>query len=273
MNGFRITLGLLALVLIVIAFISFNTSDTTAPQVTPVATENPYEFEILPPRVQNPDAEPPLPIIPADNGAYEQIKPSFVKVESSSYSGSGVIVRAGLIVTNAHVVLSHNGRPHANLRVELLNGRSTQARVVAYSTTYDLAVLAVDSNFGTPATLATERVYVGQRLLAVGNPSRGTTMKYGTVLALELPIHHDFIVGRTADNVNMLVTTNRVVEGYSGGPMVDGTTGIVYGITVGQVRYYNDPETGERIRIEPYAGAAMHINEVMAEVDRLLAAT
>ena len=158
-----------------------------------------------------------------------------------------------------------------SIRVRLTDGSSKRATVIGYSATYDVAVLSIDDNFGTPAQLATEDAYVGQRILAVGNPPSGARQVYGNVLELDLPVMHRYVPDRTNQPVNMFVVTNRVVHGYSGGPMVDASTGVVYGITVGQVQYYNDPETGERKRVRPYAGAAMHISDVMTEVDRILA--
>ncbi len=278
-NPLPLVLMLLVGVLCAVMFFSTRHAETinqpatieSAPQAD-ANDPNPYKFEAIPPRVTSPDDEQPIPTVTASNDGYDVIRKSFVSVEMHNFAGSGVIVRPGIVVTNAHVVYDEDGDLRSrSIRVRLTDGSSKRATVIGYSATYDVAVLSIDDNFGTPAQLATEDAYVGQRILAVGNPPSGARQVYGNVLELDLPVMHRYVPDRTNQPVNMFVVTNRVVHGYSGGPMVDASTGVVYGITVGQVQYYNDPETGERKRVRPYAGAAMHISDVMAEVDRILA--
>lgn len=280
MRRFVLILTLLVLgfgALLYVATPATNITSETTIESAPVPVEgdpNPYDYAPIPARSTTIDAETaaslPITLISNSEG-YDVLSPSYVRVQMDGFAGSGVIVRPGVVVTNAHVVIAPNGDLRADrLTVRLLNGRSTTARLVDYSRTYDIAVLEIDEDFGTPAQLATQPPLVGTRIIAVGNPSQGSRTAYGTVLELDLPVTHRYAPDRTRTPVNMIVVTNRVVPGYSGGPMADAETGVVYAITVGQVKYYNDPETGERKRVRPYAGAGIHITEVMAEVDRIL---
>ena len=95
--------------------------------------------------------------------------------------GSGVIISAdGYIVTNNHVV------EHADeLTVSLNDGRELPAKVVGRDPQTDVAVVKVQAT-GLPAiTFApSEKVEVGDRVLAVGNPfGIGETVTSGIVSA------------------------------------------------------------------------------------------
>jgi serine protease Do len=127
--------------------------------------------------------------------------------------GSGVIVSAdGYILTNNHVVQGAD-----TIKVALNDGRELTAKVVGTDPQSDLAVIKVDAK-GLPAiTFAdSEKVEVGDRVLAVGNPfGIGQTVTSGMVSGL----------GRATmglDYEDFIQTDAAINPGNSGGALVDG---------------------------------------------------
>jgi serine protease Do len=126
-------------------------------------------------------------------------------------SGSGVIWDdAGLIVTNAHVARE------PKLRVELWDGRSFEASVVARDSRRDLASLRIAAA-GLPAVIAGDSaaLRVGELVMAVGNP-------LGFVGALTTGVVHALTRRWVQADV-------RLAPGNSGGPLAD-ARGRVIGI-------------------------------------------
>ncbi|MCB9865230.1 MAG: DegQ family serine endoprotease [Phycisphaerales bacterium] len=127
--------------------------------------------------------------------------------------GSGVIVsKDGYILTNNHVVAGAD-----EVTVKLTNDRTFTATVVGTDPKTDLAVLKVDANNLTPATLGdSDSLRVGEWVLALGNPfGLRSTMTAGIVSAK----------GRThvgiADYEDFIQTDAAINPGNSGGPLVD----------------------------------------------------
>ncbi|HET8782492.1 MAG TPA: trypsin-like peptidase domain-containing protein, partial [Pyrinomonadaceae bacterium] len=81
--------------------------------------------------------------------------------------GSGVIIDAnGYVLTNHHVIDGAD-----EIRVDLSDGRSLQARLVGSDPPSDLAVLKVDaSNLPTLVLGDSDKMRVGDVVLALGNP-------------------------------------------------------------------------------------------------------
>ena len=127
--------------------------------------------------------------------------------------GSGVIISTdGYIVTNNHVVDGAD-----ELTVSLSDGRDLTAKVVGRDPQTDVAVVKVDAKDLPAITFApSDKVEVGDRVLAVGNPfGIGETVTTGIVSAkgrragLGL-VYEDFIQTDAAIN-----------PGNSGGALVD----------------------------------------------------
>jgi serine protease Do len=126
---------------------------------------------------------------------YEQTSPAVVMVmghpESgkSGSGGTGSIIQAdGLVLTNAHVIVEEKtGKPYPRLSVFLKPARVTgdskvdlarmlKARVVAYSSSLDLALLRLDGVSGTLPTIDlsdSDRTRIGDRVIAIGHPEQG----------------------------------------------------------------------------------------------------
>ncbi|MBI1744529.1 trypsin-like peptidase domain-containing protein [Candidatus Acetothermia bacterium] len=149
----------------------------------------------------------------------EQLRRSTVQVRSRGLgSGSGVIWHSdGLIVTNAHVV--HG--PHAT--VELSDGRTFKAEIVARDPYRDLAMLRVTVG-DLPAAIAgdSDALRVGELVLAMGNPM-------GLVGALTTGIIHAIGPTDMLGHQRWITADVRLAPGNSGGPLAD-AQGRVIGI-------------------------------------------
>ena len=127
--------------------------------------------------------------------------------------GSGVIFSPqGYIITNHHVI----GGADA-IQVFLHDGRSATAQVIGGDPETDVAVLKIDlKNLPTITLAKSERVRVGDVVLAIGNPfGVGQTVTMGIVSA----------TGRTALGINtfenFIQTDAAINPGNSGGALVD----------------------------------------------------
>jgi Do/DeqQ family serine protease len=133
------------------------------------------------------------------------------RVETSL--GSGVIFSSqGHILTNHHVISGADA-----IQVFLRDGRSAPAKLIGSDPETDLAVLKVDlPNLPTITLGHSERVHVGDVVLAIGNPyGVGQTVTMGIVSA----------TGRSALGINtfenFIQTDAAINPGNSGGALVD----------------------------------------------------
>jgi serine protease Do len=169
---------------------------------------------------------------------YEQTSPAVVMVMGHSDSGksgsggTGSIIQAdGLVLTNAHVVIEERTRqPYPRLSVFLKPSRVTgdsrtdlsrmlRARVVAYSTPLDLALLKLES---PPAPLPvvsfseSTQGRIGDRVVAIGHPEQGGLWTLTTG-----------VISAEVDNFNgvkgkdVFQTETGLNRGNSGGPLLD----------------------------------------------------
>jgi Do/DeqQ family serine protease len=130
--------------------------------------------------------------------------------------GSGVIVdaRAGLVVTNHHVI-----EGMTEVKVALADKREIEAEIVLRDPRTDLAVLKLRSTAGVATQVElgnSDELQVGDLVLAIGNPfGVGQTVTQGIVSAL----------ARTqvgiADFQSFVQTDAAINPGNSGGALVD----------------------------------------------------
>ncbi len=161
---------------------------------------------------------------------YREAGPSVVNIVSRSISydfffnpvprqgsGSGFFYdRLGHIVTNYHVIADAN-----EVQVTLADGRSLPAQLVGSDPSNDLAVIRVDLPASEIRPLPigdSTQVYVGQFVLAIGNPfGLERTMTFGIVSAL----------GRVIESPNqrfigeVIQSDVAINPGNSGGPLLD----------------------------------------------------
>ncbi len=135
--------------------------------------------------------------------------------------GSGVVVDdEGHILTNNHVVENAD-----ELEIQLADDREFKATVVGTDPKTDLAVIKIDADGLSPATLGdSKQLRVGQWVLAVGSPfGLSQTVSAGIVSALGRGN-----VGIT-DYEDFIQTDAAISPGNSGGPLID-LAGNVIGI-------------------------------------------
>ncbi len=133
-------------------------------------------------------------------------------------TGSGSLLdQQGNILTNYHVVRNAN-----RLEVTLVDQSRYEAQLVGADPLNDLAVIKIDapSKLLQPIPLAAaNRLQVGQKVLAIGNPfGLSRTLTVGVVSALDREIKSE-IAGRAIRN---LVQTDAAINpGNSGGPLLN----------------------------------------------------
>ena len=169
---------------------------------------------------------------------YEQASPAVVMVMGhpdsgkTGSAGTGSIIEAdGLILTNAHVVIEERtGSPYPRLSVFLKPPRVTgdsrtdlsrmlRAKVVAYSTPLDLALLRVESPpvpLPTVAFSEATQGRIGDRVVAIGHPEQGGLWTLTTgVISAEVD-NFNGVKGK-----NVFQTETGLNRGNSGGPLLD----------------------------------------------------
>jgi serine protease DegQ len=142
--------------------------------------------------------------------------------EPISSLGSGVIVSPeGIVLTNHHVISDAD-----EIDVALTDGRKLKAKIIGSDPDTDIAVLKIDAKqLPSPITLGKiESVYVGDVVLAIGNPfGVGQTVTSGIVSAMG----RDHVGINTFEN--FIQTDAAINPGNSGGALVD-TRGHLIGI-------------------------------------------
>ncbi len=156
-----------------------------------------------------------------------QLSPAVVGV---GRGGSGLVLEAGRVATNAHNL--HRGGPgrgrhqrdegaagdEEQLTVTFSDGRRAAATVVGADRHGDLAVLDVDTGSGPVPEWSTEPVRVGAVVMAVANPGgRGVRVTPGFVSAV------DVVFGgpRGTRLAGAFEHTAPLARGSSGSPVVD----------------------------------------------------
>lgn len=147
--------------------------------------------------------------------------------------GSGVIVDgSGIVLTNSHVI-----RQADEIKVNLPDGRSFDAKVIGDSPVYDLAVLQIEGGKLPVAPLGdSDSLVVGEWAIAIGNPfgmlieDSQPTVTAGVVSATRRDIKSDATESnRSGVYKNMIQTDAAINPGNSGGALVNGD-GEVIGI-------------------------------------------
>lgn len=131
-------------------------------------------------------------------------------------TGSGFVVRPGVVVTNRHVV-----EDARSLSLDLPGSGTVPVASWSVSTVDDLALLQVPS-LTTPALPVSDETLVpGDLVTAIGYPLGGAeTVRRGRVTS---------VTRSTEDDGVVVTTTSPVLPGNSGGPLID-TDGHVVGV-------------------------------------------
>lgn len=169
---------------------------------------------------------------------YERVSPSVVSITTQVLrrgfffeipeegAGSGFVLDLeGHILTNYHVISSAR-----EIDVNLSDEYVLPAKVVGVDPRNDVALLQVDApvDILVPVTFGdSDRLQVGQRAIAIGNPfgQFGRTLTTGVISALDRTIEGSD--GRTITGI--IQTDAAINRGNSGGPLLD-SNGHVIGI-------------------------------------------
>jgi putative serine protease PepD len=202
-------------------------------------------------------------------GVAAAVLPSVVqiKVETSQgqATGSGFVVdETGVVVTNNHVVADSQG----DVVLSFSDGRTTTAKVVGTSASYDLAVLRIDAKNLPALTLGnSDGVAVGDPVLAVGSPlGLSGTVTSGIVSAKNRPVTAGGDQGGDSAYINAIQTDAAINPGNSGGPLVN-LDGEVIGVN-SAIATVGGAVGGESGNIG--VGFAIPINQVRRTVEQLL---
>ncbi len=161
---------------------------------------------------------------------YKAISPGVVSIKSTSYrrdffgqveegdgSGSGsVIDDQGHILTNYHVIEGAQ-----KLSASIGGGKTYPARVIGGDPDTDLAVIKVDAPREALTIIPlgdSDRLVVGQKVLAIGNPfGFDRTLTTGVISGLQRPIR-----ARNGRPIEGAIQTDASINpGNSGGPLLD----------------------------------------------------
>ena len=175
------------------------------------------------------------------------------QVESGA--GSGVIISSdGYILTCAHVV------DGASTITVTIGDKDYTATLVGEDTTSDIAVIKIDANGLTPATVGdSDSLKVGQSVMAVGNPlgELGGTVTGGMISALNRSVT---IQGSSSVNTMSLIQMDASVSpGNSGGGLFN-----MNGELVGIVNAKSSSSDAEGL------GFAIPINDAIKVAQELL---
>lgn len=148
----------------------------------------------------------------------EQLRQSTVQIRvghgRAQGSGSGLVLNAGRIVTNAHVVSPGETSSGGALRIESWDGQTRPARVLKIDRRRDLALVSVEGVMVMPGTLASKPAQPGQPVIAVGNP-------LGFVGAISSGVVHRVGTIRGLGPTLWIQADLRLAPGNSGGPLAD----------------------------------------------------
>lgn len=132
---------------------------------------------------------------------------------------SGVSWRDGVVVAASHTV-----RRDDQISVTLPNSDVVIAHVAGRDPVTDIVALRVAGSAGTLKTLAGEdSVKVGAIVLAAGRPGREVTASFGIISAIAEGWRSPY--GRRIER--LLKLNLSVYDGFSGGPLIDASGGVI----------------------------------------------
>ncbi|KQR85635.1 MarP family serine protease [Microbacterium sp. Leaf179] len=204
---------------------------------------------------------PSAPAIALDDPALTQAAQSVARISGTAYacgitsSGSGFVVAADRIVTNAHVVAGVD-----TPLVELPGRPAREGRVVYFDPTDDIAVVSVDGLDAAPLPIS-PTLEVGASAVVQGYPGGGpfTSGSAQVLSSGTVPVPDIYDTSSVPRDIYALAAVVR--PGNSGGPLLT-TTGEIAGIVF--ARSDTDDNVG-------YAMTPAELLPVVAQMDALSA--
>jgi S1-C subfamily serine protease len=200
--------------------------------------------QILPVRSPDPGAVPGVVL--------ERAKRSIVKIVGDAaecgrgQEGSGAVVAAQRVVTNAHVVA---GVDAPTVQVGG-SGERLPARVVLFDPQKDVAVLAVPSLRAAPLPIAADLDH-GDDAVVAGFPRNGPFSAGAARVRTVIQALGEDIYGKPGVTREVYSLYANVQQGNSGGPLLD-TSGRLVGIVF--AKSLDDPLTGYALTVKEVTG-------------------
>lgn len=154
------------------------------------------------------------------------------QTENATATGTGIIYSSdGYIVTNAHVIYDseYNGKEAKKVTVLMNDDNNTEydAKVVAYDTDADLAVLKIEADGLKAAEFGnSDSLQVGDDVVAIGNPL-GLDLTNTVTSGIISGLNRNITINDTT--MTLIQTDAAINSGNSGGPLID-MSGKVIGI-------------------------------------------
>ena len=198
---------------------------TPTPKPTATPTPNPRPTATpTPPPTPTPEPTPtPTPAPLSASQIFTQVSPAVAFIETSAFSGSGVLIQGGYVVTNAHVVW-----PFEKARVVFPDGSEfPDAPVLSWDFMGDLAVIGpVDTEIAPLELVNGEGLIIGSDVLLIGYPGEAEKFPQPTISRGLLSRYREW----EAIGMTYFQTDAPVAGGQSGGVLVS-EEGEVIGIT------------------------------------------
>ena len=183
-------------------------------------------------QITGPDVEPPSPA--SVTAAVDATRESVVEVSgdapecSAAVTGSGFVIRPGLVITNAHVVA---GVAEPEVRVRQ-GDRPLRATVVHFDPQVDVALLSVPQLESAPLGLASAPAGSGRPAVVAGFPESGPYRVEPARIRTMVRAVGDDIYGQSGVEREVYAFRGVVLPGNSGGPLLD-DDGRVLGMVFG----------------------------------------
>jgi serine protease Do len=147
----------------------------------------------------------------------ERVRPLLALVTNGRRgAGAGILAGDGLVLTNLHVV----GRARS-VQVQLDDGSSYDARVIASDPHVDLALLQIPSNGHAAAVFSSEKPRPGELVYAFGHPWGQRNVLTGGVLSAVTSLR-----GRHGE-LPVLRADVQLAPGNSGGPLLNASGEVI----------------------------------------------
>ena len=138
--------------------------------------------------------------------------PSVAGIGQRWGTGSGIVLGAGQILTNAHNIRG------SQATVTFAGGRTAEGNVAGHDIDGDLAVIEADTGQAAALPWATAAPAIGTPVFALANPGgRGLRVTFGTVSGID----RSFRGPRGLRITGSLEHTAPLLPGSSGGPVLD----------------------------------------------------
>lgn len=161
----------------------------------------------------------------------EKCEPSVARVRNRTGTGSGFVIRPGIVVTNAHVIADDLIESLVVTFPSAREGRDHKypAKLLYQDRKRDLAILKVTASV-IPLSLATQEIRKGERVYVIGSPGAGSDVSSNAATQGALS-NNDLQL----NEMQYYQTDAAINGGNSGGPVFN-SRGEVIGVAVAKLK-------------------------------------